>query len=87
MKIKNSVQAWLPAAVAAAVISLAVGVPAWAQGEKRTVFSPNDFHWQSNLKAGQSLEVINTNGEIRAGRASGDAARAEGRQGGSDDNQ
>jgi hypothetical protein len=87
MKIKSLVQSWLPGAIAAAVISLVVGVPAWAQGEKRTVFAPGDFHWQGNLKSGQSLEVINTNGEIGASRASGDAARAEGIRKGSDDDQ
>jgi Putative adhesin len=69
------------------VISLVLGAPAWAQGEKRTVFAPNDFHWQGNLKAGQALEVINTNGEIDANRASGDAASVAGRRGGSDDDQ
>jgi hypothetical protein len=76
---------WIPGALSAALISLAVGVPTRAQSEKRTVFAPEDFHWQGGLKAGQTLEVINTNGEIAAGRASGDAARVEGRRGGSDD--
>lgn len=84
MKIKSLVRRGIPWAVGLAVICLAAGVSARAQGEKRTVFSPDDFHWQGNLKAGQTLEVINTNGEIGASRASGDAARVEGRRGGSD---
>jgi len=75
--------AWTLAVVAVAMVALAAGVPARAQGEKRTVFDPGDFHWQGSLKAGQTLEVINTNGEIGASR--GDTARVEGRKGGSDD--
>ena len=77
---------WIAAAVGAALIFLLAGVPAQAQSEKRTVFAPDDFHWQGSLKAGQTLEVVNTNGEIDASRASGDGARVEGRKGGSDDN-
>jgi hypothetical protein len=84
MKIKSLVRSGIPWAVGLAVICLVAGVSARAQGEKRTVFAPDDFHWQGNLKAGQTLEVINTNGEIGASRASGDAARVEGRRGGSD---
>jgi hypothetical protein len=87
MKMKNLVQSWLPGAMAAAVISLVVGVPAWAQSEKRTVFAPADFHWQASLKPGQALEVVNTNGEIEASRASGDAASAQGILKGSGDDQ
>lgn len=87
MKIKSLVRAWLPGAIGVAVISLVIGGPARAQGEKRTVFAPADFHWQGNLKAGQALEVVNTNGEIGASRASGDAARVEGTRKGSDDDQ
>jgi len=45
--------------------------------EKRTVFTESDFHWQGNLKPGQTLEVINRNGEIEARGASGEA-RVEG---------
>ena len=82
---KGLVRGWIAAAVCVAVICLVAGVPARAQGEKRTVFAPDDFHWQGNLKAGQTLEVVNTNGEIDASRASGDAARAEGRRGGRDE--
>lgn len=87
MKIKSLVRDWIPGAICVAVIALAAGVPARAQGEKRTVFAPADFHWQGNLKAGQALEVVNTNGEIGASRASGDAARVEGTRKGSDDDQ
>jgi hypothetical protein len=84
-KSKGLVQTWLLGAVCLAVISLVAGRPAQAQAEKRTVFDPGDFHWQGNLKAGQTLEVINTNGEIGANRASGDTARVAGVRGGSDD--
>jgi hypothetical protein len=82
---KSFVRGWVPAVVCVALISLAVGVPARAQGEKRTIFAEGDFHWQANLKAGQMLEVINTNGEIGASKASGDAGRVEGMRKGSDD--
>ena len=76
---------WMPAAVALALICVVAGVPARAQSEKRTVFAADDFHWQGSLKAGQTLEVINTNGEIGANRASGDAARVGGiRRGGNE---
>jgi len=84
-KSKGLVRGWIAAAVGAALIWLMAGLPARAQGEKRTVFAPDDFHWQGSLKPGQTLEVINTNGEIDASRASGDSARAEGRRSGSDD--
>ena len=82
---KTLLRGWLPGALCLAVISLVVGTSARARGEKRTVFDPADFHWQGSLKAGQTLEVINTNGEIGANRASGDAARVAGVRGGSDD--
>ena len=82
---KTLLQGWFPVAVCIAMLLLVAGAPAQAQGEKRTVFAPDDFHWQGALKAGQILEVINTNGEIDAGRASGDAARVAGVRGGSDD--
>jgi len=84
-KIKSFVRNWIPAAVCLAVISLLAGAPARAQGEKRTVFEPADFHWQGSLKAGQTLEVFNTNGEIAANRASGEAASVAGIRGGNDD--
>jgi Putative adhesin len=84
-KTENLVRGWIPGAICVAVMCLVAGVPVRAQGEKRTVFAPSDFHWQGNLKAGQTLEVVNTNGEIGANRASGDAARVEGVRGGSDD--
>jgi hypothetical protein len=64
--------------VATVVVLLAIGaVPAAAQ-EKRTVFTQNDFHWQANLKPGQTLEIIGRNGEITAIGATGDAAQVEG---------
>src|SRR5215813_1203510 len=77
---------WIPAVVGVALIFLLAGLPAHAQGEKRTVFAPDDFHWQASLRAGQTLEVINTNGEIGANRASGDAARITGVPRGSHEN-
>jgi hypothetical protein len=91
MKIRNfahrmdSLRSWTLAALGVAAISLVAGAPARAQGEKRTVFAPEDFHWQASLKAGQTLEVINTNGEINATRASGDAAAVAGRSSSDDD--
>jgi hypothetical protein len=87
MKIKGLLRNWMPGALGIAAIALTAGVPARAQNEKHTVFAPADFHWQGNLKAGQALEVINTNGEIGAGRASGDAARVDGILKGGDDDQ
>ena len=84
-KIESLVRGWIPGALCGAVISLVAGVPAWAQGEKRTVFAEGDFHWQGSLKAGQTLEVVNRNGEIGASSASGDAARVEGTRKRSDD--
>src|ERR1700720_3242732 len=84
-KTENLVRGWIPGAICVAVILLVAGVQVRAQGEKRTVFDPGDFHWQGNLKAGQTLEVVNTNGEIDANRASGDAARVAGVRGGNDD--
>jgi Putative adhesin len=83
--IKSLILGWIPGALCLAVISLAAGAPAWAQSEKRTVFAEGDFHWQGNLKAGQTLEVFNRNGEIEASSASGDSARVGGMRRGSDD--
>src|SRR6202030_452144 len=83
MKTKSFVRGWMAGAVCVAVILLAAGGPARAHGEKRTVVAEGDFHWQGNLKAGQTLEVINTNGEIGASKASGDAGRVEGMRKGS----
>lgn len=84
-KSKSLVRGWVAAAVGLATICLLAGGSLQAQGEKRTVFDPADFHWQGSLKAGQTLEVVNTNGEIDANRSSGDAARVAGRRGGNDD--
>ena len=84
--IKDSTLAWIAGTVCLATVSLVGSVPARAQGEKRTVFPPDNFHWQGNLKAGQTLEVINRNGEIEAHSAKGDEARAESmRRGNNDD--
>jgi hypothetical protein len=83
---RNSARKWIAGAFCLSMISLVGGAPAWAQSEKRTVFPPYDFHWQGNLKAGQTLEVINRNGEIEASSAKGDEARAESiRRGNEDD--
>src|SRR5258708_13828196 len=73
-------------AVILAVIVVGSGTPARAQNEKRTVFTENDFHWQGNLKAGQTLEVINRNGDIEASAATGDAAQVEGTKRDGDEN-
>jgi hypothetical protein len=61
-----------------ALIMMASPALSKAQSEKRTVFTQNDFHWQGNLKAGQTLEVINRNGEIEASGATHDAALVDG---------
>lgn len=82
---KGFLRGCVAGAIGAAAICLMSGAPARAQGEKRAVYSPEDFHWQGSLKAGETLEVVNTNGEIDADHASGDAARVEGVRSGSDD--
>jgi DUF4097 and DUF4098 domain-containing protein YvlB len=82
---RNSARKWIAGAFGLSMISLVSGAPAWAQSEKRTVFPPDDFHWQGNLKAGQTLEVINRNGGIEASSAKGDEARAESMRRGNDD--
>src|SRR5262249_15249230 len=69
--------AWYAALVLAAFWSANCPL-ASAQNEKRTVFSEDNFHWQGNLKPGQTLEIINRNGEIEASGASGEGARVEG---------
>jgi hypothetical protein len=75
---------WLSVAFCLAVISLVASAPVWAQSEKRTVFAERDFHWQGSLKAGQTLEIVNRNGDIEASIASGDGARVEGTRRGND---
>jgi len=76
--VKNSALWWITGTIGLVMTSLAGTSPAWAQGEKRIVFAPDDFHWQGHLKAAQTLEVINRNGEIEASAASGEEARATG---------
>ena len=77
-RIRNSALWWMAGTLGLVVISLAGSAPAWAQGEKRSVFTEREFHWQGHLKTGQTLEVINRNGEIEANTASGDEVRAGG---------
>jgi len=77
-RVKSSALWWIAGTIALVMISLAGSTPALAQGEKRTVFTERDFHWQGHLQAGQTLEVINRNGGIDASAASGDAAAASG---------
>jgi len=77
-RVKSSALWWIAGTIGLVMISLAGSSPARAQGEKRTVFTERDFHWQGHLKAGQTLEVINRNGGIDASTASGDAASASG---------
>ncbi len=74
----ESVSWSIGAAVTLAVLLLAGSGPSRAQGEKRTVYRENDFHWQANLKPGQTLEIIGRNGGIEATGATGDAAQVEG---------
>lgn len=83
--IRNSALLWITGTIGLAMIALLGAAPARAQGEKRSVFTEYDFHWQGHLKVGQTLEVINRNGEIEASTASGDEARAIGTRRGNDD--
>jgi hypothetical protein len=83
--IKHSVPKWITGTICLVMISLLGAAPAWAQTEKHTVFTEYDFHWQGQLKAGQTLEVINRNGQIEASAAAGDEARVEGIRRGNDD--
>jgi len=76
--IRNSAPKWITGTICLAMILLVGSAPACAQGEKRGIFTESDFHWQGHLKAGQTLEVINRNGEIEARAASGDEVRASG---------
>ena len=75
----------IAAAICLATISVLAAAPAGAQSEKHTVFTERDFHWQGHLKASQTLEVINRNGEIDASAASGDEVRVAGVRRGNDD--
>src|SRR5881296_706199 len=75
---KNSALWWLAGTMGLAMIAMLGSAPAWAQGEKRSVFTERDFHWQGHLKAGQTLEIINRNGGIDASAASGDEVQASG---------
>jgi len=68
----------IAAAVTLAILLLAGAAAARAQNEKRTVYKENDFHWQANLKPGQTLEIIGRNGGIEATGATGEAAQVEG---------
>ena len=54
---RGSVAAWVGMGVLAVVILTMSGAAASAE-EKRTILSADDFHWQGNLKPGQTLEVI-----------------------------
>jgi len=75
---KNPAGKWITGTLCLAVVSMLGAAPAWAQSEKRTVYAQHDFRWQGHLKAGQTLEVINQNGQIEAASATGDEARTEG---------
>src|SRR6516164_3743613 len=83
--IKISVPKWITGAICFAMIFLLGAAPAWPQTEKHTVFTEYDFHWQGRLKAGQTLEVINRNGQIEASAPAGDEVRVEGLRRGNDD--
>src|SRR6266550_4030175 len=85
--IKHSVPKWITGTICLVMISLLGAAPAWAQTEKHTVFTEYDFHWLGQLKAGQTLEVINRNGQIEASAVAGDEARVEGIRRGNDDDQ
>jgi hypothetical protein len=72
----RSRRVWAAAPLCLVVAVLASAATVGAQ-EKRTIFTENNFHWQGNLKPGQTLEVINRNGDIDASTSS-DAARVAG---------
>ncbi len=74
---KNSAGKWITGTICLAMVSMLGAAPAWAQGEKRTVYTEHDFRWQGHLKAGQTLEVINQNGQIEATSATGDEWRGD----------
>jgi hypothetical protein len=75
---KNSAGKWIAGTICLAMVLVLGAAPARAQSEKRTVYTERDFRWQGRLKAGQTLEVINQNGQIEATSAAGDEARTEG---------
>jgi len=62
---------------AVAALALLGAVPTPAQ-EKRTIYTEDSFHWQGKLAAGQTLEVIDTNGGIEASGAADDSSAVEG---------
>lgn len=79
MKYMNNLAGkWITGTICLAMVSVLGAAPASAQGEKRTVYTERDFRWQGHLKAGQTLEVINQNGQIEATSATGDEARTAG---------
>ena len=82
---KNSAGKWITGTICLAMVSVLGAAPAWAQSEKRTVYTEHDFRWQGHLKAGQTLEIINQNGQIEATSATGDEARTEGTWRGDDE--
>ena len=64
--------------LAFAAALLAGGPLQAAQGEKRTISTEGNFHWQGNLQPGQTLEVVNRNGEIEANSSPGQGASVAG---------
>jgi hypothetical protein len=58
-------------------LALAGTLSAGAQ-DKRKVYTEDDVRWQASLKPGQTLEIVNTNGEIEASPAGGASAEVEG---------
>lgn len=83
--VKNPTLGWITGTLCLLMISLLGPAPAGAQTEKRTVFTESDFHWQKALKPGQTLEVINQNGEIEARSAAANEVRVSGMRRGNDD--
>jgi len=67
---------WSAGAVGLAAAILLLGGSAAQAQEKRTIFTEDSFHWQGKLAAGQTLEVINTNGDIEASGAASDGTEA-----------
>jgi hypothetical protein len=83
----NFAAAGIWSAVILVLVGMVSGAPARAQNEKRTVFTENNLHWQGALKDGQTLEVVNQNGDIEASGAGGDAAQVEGTKQDGDENE
>src|SRR5258708_1049938 len=82
---KNSAGKWITGTIYLAMVSVLGAPPSWAQSDNRTVYTQHDFLCQAPLKAGQTVEVSNKNGQVEATSAKGDEARTEGTWRGDDE--